>query len=183
MIPRKKKLCKGCETEQYIFSHGLCKYCSQNKTKNKTMSKRKRFMSYPTNKKEDKADKLFSIIVRRLGSDKSGMCKCFTCDTTRLWKHMQCGHFIPRQHLTTRWLLENAKPQCKMCNELEGGRYDEFKIRLEAESPGITTFLENLKHTVIDKSTYDLDEIIKNLKEIEAKLNAKEREVGNLWHL
>lgn len=180
MIQRKKKLCKGCKTEQYLFSHGLCKYCSQKTNNNKTMSKRKRFVNYPTNKKEDKADKLFSIVVRRLNSDSNGMCKCFTCDTTKLWKHMQCGHFIPRTHLTTRWLLENAKPQCKSCNELNAGRYEEFKTRLEAESPGITTYLEGLKHTVIDKSTYDLDNIIKGLKEIEAKLDAKKGEARGL---
>jgi 5-methylcytosine-specific restriction endonuclease McrA len=28
MIKQKKKLCKSCDTEQYIFSKGLCKRCS-----------------------------------------------------------------------------------------------------------------------------------------------------------
>ena len=28
MIKIKKKECKGCNTEQYIFSHGLCKRCA-----------------------------------------------------------------------------------------------------------------------------------------------------------
>ncbi len=28
MIPRKKKICRDCEKERYIFSHGRCKACS-----------------------------------------------------------------------------------------------------------------------------------------------------------
>ena len=27
MIPRKKKICKGCGNEKYIFGKGLCDYC------------------------------------------------------------------------------------------------------------------------------------------------------------
>ena len=29
MIPRKKKICKGCQQERYIFSRGLCDNCNK----------------------------------------------------------------------------------------------------------------------------------------------------------
>jgi hypothetical protein len=35
MIKRKKKLCKGCNTEQYLFGHMLCAYCYNNPDKRK----------------------------------------------------------------------------------------------------------------------------------------------------
>ena len=28
-IPRKKKICKGCGKEKYLFGHGMCKFCYQ----------------------------------------------------------------------------------------------------------------------------------------------------------
>lgn len=33
MIPRKKKICKGCGNEKYIFGKGLCDYCYKTKQK------------------------------------------------------------------------------------------------------------------------------------------------------
>ena len=33
MIPRKKKICKGCGNEKYIFGKGLCDYCYKSKQK------------------------------------------------------------------------------------------------------------------------------------------------------
>jgi len=38
MIQRKKKVCKTCETEQYLFSQGNCKFCAS-KTKKKVTYK------------------------------------------------------------------------------------------------------------------------------------------------
>lgn len=35
-IQHKKKICKGCKTEQYLFGHSLCKFCyNKKKTKEK----------------------------------------------------------------------------------------------------------------------------------------------------
>ena len=33
MIPRKKKICKSCGNEKYIFGKGLCDYCYKTKQK------------------------------------------------------------------------------------------------------------------------------------------------------
>lgn len=35
MMKQKKKICLGCNTEQYIFGHGLCKNCYSNPQKRK----------------------------------------------------------------------------------------------------------------------------------------------------
>ncbi|WP_277496592.1 HNH endonuclease signature motif containing protein [Elizabethkingia anophelis] len=48
MIPRKKKICKSCETEKYLFGKGLCKPCYlrlNNKQINKISQKHKELLS------------------------------------------------------------------------------------------------------------------------------------------
>ncbi|HAY3553758.1 hypothetical protein [Elizabethkingia meningoseptica] len=47
MIPRKKKICKSCETEKYLFGKGLCKPCYlrlNNKPINKISQKHKELL-------------------------------------------------------------------------------------------------------------------------------------------
>lgn len=127
-----------------------------------------------SNKKVDKADKLFSLVVRKRAASPTGVCECYTCGTKQLYVHMQCGHFISREHFTTRWLFENAKPQCRKCNEGENGQLEEYARRLEEESPGIVDYLQRLKHSQVDKTTFDFDHIITELKKMEIELDAKE---------
>jgi hypothetical protein len=46
MIQRKKKICKGCDTEQYLFSKGYCQRCApkkQIKKQNKTAKRNQDF--------------------------------------------------------------------------------------------------------------------------------------------
>jgi ribosomal protein L37E len=43
MIARKKKTCKGCGKEVYIFSKGMCKYCAYKLKKEKTPSMKQFF--------------------------------------------------------------------------------------------------------------------------------------------
>ena len=40
------------------------------------------------------ADKLFSEIIRRTGSDENGYNQCYTCRQTHHWKDLQAGHFF-----------------------------------------------------------------------------------------
>ncbi len=67
-------------------------------------------------------DKEFSIFIRRSnriqGKD---YCQCGTCSFKGYWKEMQCGHFMTRNHLATRWEEKNCLPQCGGCNGPKGG--------------------------------------------------------------
>lgn len=46
---------------------------------------------------------------------------------------MQCGHFVRRQHLATRWDENNCRPQDYGCNVGQGGNYDVFALKLLKE--------------------------------------------------
>lgn len=82
--------------------------------------------------KINQADKWFSIFIRLRDSDEMGYCKCVTCGNIRHWKNLDCGHWIKRQHVGTRYNEKNCAAQCKGCNAFEQGRsieHEQFIIK------------------------------------------------------
>jgi len=121
----------------------------------------------PQLKKE--ADKITSELVRKTGADFNGYNTCYTCGVRKLWKELQCGHFISRTYGITRWYLPNLRVQCYYCNVMNRGNLQEFAARLESEKQGEVLRLTQLKHTQNQCPNYsDILEIIKDFK---AKLN------------
>jgi hypothetical protein len=87
----------------------------------KAKKKEKKLNSNTYLKKE--ADRLFSIFIRKRDTDEDGMVKCCTCQTVRKWNdRMQCGHWIHRDVLSTRYDESNCHGQCVGCNMFGGGK-------------------------------------------------------------
>jgi len=80
-----------------------------------------------------KLDKVFSLYIRTKYADWRGNVACYTCGRIHPIKSIQCGHFIRRQHLATRWDENNARPQDYGCNVGQGGNYDVFALKLLKE--------------------------------------------------
>lgn len=110
------------------------------------------------------ADELFSILVRLKGMDDTGHCQCFTCGKYYHFSNIDCGHYISRKSITTRWMEENARPQCTTCNRGHYGQYDIFKASLEENHPGITEYLERLSRETANLTRSDMNKIIETLK-------------------
>ena len=53
-----------------------------------------------------------------------------TCRAIIPWKKSQCGHYIPRNHLSTRFEEKNVAPQCVGCNVFGRGKPDLFALAL-----------------------------------------------------
>jgi len=103
-------------------------------TKPKVKSKKPKGTSYW----KKQLDAVFSRYIRY--RDKG---KCFTCPHTNDPKKMQCGHFNPRQYLSTRYDEKNCNCQCYACNMLYGGQPATYAIRLkEKYGEGIVEELE-----------------------------------------
>lgn len=56
--------------------------------------------------------------------------KCYTCGYVG---NLQCGHFVSRQYLATRWEDDNCRPQCAMCNIWGRGMLLDFEENLKKE--------------------------------------------------
>ena len=74
-----------------------------------------------------KLDKVFSEFIRRRDCLPNGIGTCITCGKQRI---LQAGHFVPRQHRSTRWHPENVWGQCAACNCWGHGEQAEFYLAL-----------------------------------------------------
>lgn len=71
-------------------------------------------------------DRVFSIYIRSKHPK-----ICYTCGKTNVT--LQCGHFIPRQYLATRWSEDNCRPQCVGCNLFGNGQLLDFEEHLKRD--------------------------------------------------
>lgn len=78
-------------------------------------------------------DHYFSQFIRLKHADKDGNEPCYTCGKVKHWKEQQCGHFISRQYLVTRWNEDNCRPQCAGCNLFGNGQLLDFEENLKRE--------------------------------------------------
>lgn len=85
------------------------------KTKLPTLSKLKK-----------ETDRLHSLFIRAKYPK-----ECYTCCAKG--KTLQCGHFISRLYLATRWEENNTRPQCVGCNIWGRGKPLDFEERLKKE--------------------------------------------------
>lgn len=81
-------------------------------------------------------DRVFSLYIRKIHPH-----KCYTCGKTD--GPMQCGHFVSRQYLATRWSEDNCRPQCWGCNGFGNGKPLDFEERLKKELGN--DFVEKMK--------------------------------------
>jgi hypothetical protein len=120
---------------------------------------------------EKKVDHKFSIVIRLRGMV-GEFIPCYTCDALLTFNEAQCGHFIPRGNHSTRWLLENCRPQCFDCNEGMDGNLTIFEKNLENEIPGVVERLRMLGHLVYKPTHSDylnmLEDFSKQIKDIES---------------
>ncbi len=86
-----------------------------------TKGKKKSLSKY---KKE--LDAIFSKYIRAKYKK-----ECYTCGVTG--KALQCGHFVSRLYLATRWDESNCRPQCVGCNIWGAGKPLDFEERLKEE--------------------------------------------------
>lgn len=119
---------------------------------------------------KQKLDKAFSELIRMSHADDNGMVTCIDgCGKTGHWKTFDCGHFVDRDKLPTRWHMDNCRPQNPVCNRMKTGKRYEFGRALNAESPGLADRMlllsEEPGHEVRQRAPAMLLEIRAKLKE------------------
>lgn len=97
------------------------------RTKTKSLSKLKKEL-----------DRVFSIYIRE-----KYPARCYTCGVSKHRKNLQCGHFVSRQYLATRWDENNCRPQCVGCNMFGNGKPLDFEENLKRELG--SEFVEEMK--------------------------------------
>ena len=179
----KEPKCTVCGGKHYKFQ------CWQNpkkqiKTKNavkplkikpqsKITKKTNKLSSRKTNDRKElvkELDKITSLIVRKKYADKNGLVYCYTSGVRQHWKQMDCGHYIKRRYLNTRWDFDNLRPQSKYDNQTLDGNMEVYdkKIRQELGNEKVEALWQKARSN--NKiSTIELKEMLKNYKEIEKR--------------
>lgn len=80
-----------------------------------------------------KLDKVFSEFIRLRDSRPYGYkCfRCISCGQIKPFDQMDCGHFIGRTHMATRFDEENCHGECKACNRFSPDHMIYYQRNLE----------------------------------------------------
>ena len=109
-------------------------------------------------------DRLFSLYVRQKHSN-GDVAKCATCGEWHGWRHIHCGHFMPRQRYATRWDERNCLPQCCKCNTYNAGEQYKMGKAIDAVfGEGTAEAMEALSRISYKLDKFSLDHKAKELK-------------------
>ena len=112
------------------------------------------------------ADRLFSLLVRQKAADENGLVRCCTCRKPHHWKKIQCGHFMSRACMSTRYDEKNVGCQDIACNIFLQGNQYEFSLYLDKKYGEGTAEATKLKSKMSCKrSTFDLQYMINEFKQ------------------
>jgi len=116
-------------------------------------------------------DKIFSIFIRLRNADEQGNNQCCTCAKVDNWRNLQCGHFVSRKYLATRFHEANCFPQCVSCNVFRYGEQWKFGQFLDRNfGEGISEELVILGHSTLKISRAEYEEKISYYKTAVDKL-------------
>ena len=106
-----------------------------------------------------KLDKVFSQFIRLRDADNNGFCRCISCGCKERWQDVDCGHFVNRHHMATRYDERNCNAQCRKCNRFTSGNIEGYK-RGMIRKYGIEIIeeLEDKKHEIhkMSKADYEI---------------------------
>lgn len=91
------------------------------------------------------ADKWFSEFIRLRDSDEHGIATCITSGKRAHWRTMDCGHYVSRAKMATRYHEHNCHAQSKRANQYQGGHFVEHGDAIDRKyGEGRAKFLREL---------------------------------------
>lgn len=123
-----------------------------------------------------KLDEVFSRYIRLRDADEHGYIRCISCGKIHHFSEMDCGHFINRSHMATRYDEQNCNGQCRSCNRFDEGNNIGYTRGLIAKyGPQVIDLLYIKKNTIKKWDCFELETLIahyqKEVKKLEYKLN------------
>jgi len=157
--------CKKCDRDGHYKIN--CRNYPENQDSSKSNFHEFEGIKKPIDKKQliAKLDKLFSKFIR-LRDTPNNIFKCCSCGQIKDYKQADCGHFINRRWMATRWREDNCHAQCRSCNRFDEGNavgYTMFMINRYGKEH--VEYLESIKNTGWKPTEFELQVLIKEYKE------------------
>lgn len=114
-----------------------------------------------------KADAAFSLFIRTRDAQafEGRAARCISCGKVLPIEHFDCGHYINRQHMSTRFSELNCNAQCAKCNRFDEGNIQGYRKGLiEKIGEQKVELLEAMKYQENKLSAFELDAIAKDYK-------------------
>jgi len=101
-----------------------------------------------------KLDKAFGRYIR----ERDVNSRCVTCGAVGI---LQAGHWIPRQHLATRWDERNVHGQCAWCNCWQHGNLIYYTLYMQQRyGQEVVDELMRLKRTTVKMTRSDYETLL-----------------------
>lgn len=118
-----------------------------------------------------KLDKVFSRYIRLRDCMPNGYFRCISCNEIKPFEQADCGHYINRQHMSTRFDEMNCNAQCRKCNRFMEGNMSGYRRGLVAKyGEQRVLLLESKKNQTRKYSDFEYAELIKYYKVLNVKL-------------
>lgn len=125
----------------------------------------------------EELDECFSLYIRLKDSDLKGHVKCITCPEVKPFSQIDCGHFMLRHHIGTRWDEQNCGPQCQVCNRVNYGEGHKFEAHIDGtHGKGMGDILRMRARSITKLFDWELQEKIDHYKAEVSRLK-KERNI------
>lgn len=118
-----------------------------------------------------KLDKEFSLFIRLRDAMSNGFFRCISCGQIKRFEQADCGHYINRQHMSTRFDEMNCNAQCRKCNRFMEGNIQGYRQGMITKyGEQRVLLLEAKKNQTRKYSDFEYKELIKYYKALNAKL-------------
>lgn len=122
-----------------------------------------------------KLDREFSRYIRLRDALPDGTFKCISCGQVKPISQADCGHYVNRKHMATRFDEMNCNAQCIACNRFDEGNMSGYRqglVRKYGERNVL--LLEAKKNQTRKYSDFEYHALIKHYK-AEAERLSKEK--------
>ena len=122
-----------------------------------------------------KLDIVFSQYIRLRDVRPDGTFTCISCNRVLPYDQSDCGHYINRKHMSTRFSERNCNAQCRSCNRFDEGNMQGYRRGLIAKYGEPTVImLEASKNEINKISDFEYREMIDHYRR-EVKRLKKEK--------
>lgn len=124
---------------------------------------------------KEKLDRVFSKYIRLRDASTNGYIRCYCCGKAVHWKKAHNMHFIPRQHMGTRFDEINCHAGCIKCNYYDNGNIEMYTINLKKEYGSDIVEKLVLKKNIGRKiNQFEYKELIKHYSQEVKRLSYKD---------
>lgn len=122
-----------------------------------------------------KLDRVFSQYIRLRDMMPGGVFRCISCGQIKPIEQADCGHYINRQHMATRFSEMNCNAQCRSCNRFDEGNMQGYRRGLvQKYGEQRVLLLEAQKYETRKYTEFEYEALIKHYRaEIKRMLEEK----------